>query len=255
MSSGVLTVTVAPAGWLGGSVDDRPDDQDPIGLVAGVDGVGQRAVEVDEVLLDAGAEHGEVELGVAAHERIERPRDPPEPASRRPRPLVLLEREAGPRAANARQHTGDVAVQGRLPVVDGEEAEAGADHLPVGAHRGHVAARVLDRPQQGRLDDRSRRAPHAVERGADQGEVGGRRRFPDLDLRHGGRRYPPRHGADPGHRRDRRRRARPPAERRPRGRRPARAVFRRAAHSRRRGPGAHHPLGNHRDRRGPRRRT
>jgi hypothetical protein len=75
----------------------RPGHEDAVGLVGGVDLVVERAVEVDEVLVDHRPEHLEVEPGVGPHERIERPGDPAQAALGSPRPLAPLHRLADAR--------------------------------------------------------------------------------------------------------------------------------------------------------------
>src|SRR5690348_8896724 len=69
---------------------EMPADQEPVGLVARVDAVIHRAIEVDDVLGDVGAELREVEIRIAAHQRIEGPLDRHHAAGHAPVALVLL---------------------------------------------------------------------------------------------------------------------------------------------------------------------
>ena len=93
-----------------------------------------------------GAELDEVEVGVAADQRVERPRHPRQTVSDRPRPLVLLEGEPDVAAAQSLGDAGDVAVQVRAAVIATEQAERSADdlgtrdgHRPVGVDVGQGA--------------------------------------------------------------------------------------------------------------------
>ena len=76
-----------------------------------------------------GAELDEVEVGVAADQRVERPGDSGQSVFEGPGPLVLLEGEADVAAAPRFLDTGDVAVQVGATVIATEKAEGGADHL------------------------------------------------------------------------------------------------------------------------------
>ena len=69
--------------------------------------------------------------------------------------------------ADTGQDAGDVAVQGILAVMAGEEPERPADDLLVDVRRGDVAAAMTDRPHQ--LDTQHRRdgSPDLVEEGQD----------------------------------------------------------------------------------------
>ena len=109
-----------------------PLDEDAIAQVAGVHGVVHRAVEVAVEGDGRGAELDEVEVGVAADQRVERPGDSAQPVVERPRPLVLLEGEADVAAAQPLLDAGDVAVQVGPALVGAEEAEGGADDLVPG---------------------------------------------------------------------------------------------------------------------------
>ena len=95
-----------------------------------VDGVEHRAVEVRQVLDRLRRQLDQVEVGVAADQRVEGPGDLGDAAQQRPGALVELEREADAAAGRRAGDPGDVAVQrvlgGRV-----EEADARADQPAV----------------------------------------------------------------------------------------------------------------------------
>ena len=73
-----------------------PGGGEPVALVAVVHPVVHRPVQVDQVLGSDGAQLDQVEPGVAAHQRVERPAHGAGAVLQRPDPLGLLEREADP---------------------------------------------------------------------------------------------------------------------------------------------------------------
>ena len=103
-----------------------------------------------------GPQLGQVEPGVAGHQRVEGPGDRRDPAGQGPGPLVHLEREPDPAVLASGRDPGDVGVQGRVGG-RGEEPGAGPDQpgarpgalpSPPGERPGDVAAGVGQRPQQ-----------------------------------------------------------------------------------------------------------
>ena len=192
-SSGVGT-SRAPAGGAADAVHERPcragrrgrpSDEQSVGLVAGVDGVRHRSVERRQVLAHACAEHREVEPGVAAHERIERPHDPVEPVRRGPVALMELQRPSGAGSPGVGDERGDVTVECRRAVVAGEDAEGRADggraRPLVVAGEADVTAGVRHGGQQLDRHDGRCRTPHRVEHADDLDHLVGRGRRRDGD--------------------------------------------------------------------------
>ena len=164
----------------------RPSARRPGRCVAGVDGVGHLAVEVRLEADDAGAELGQVEVGVAPDERVERPRDDGDAPLRRPRPLVLLEGEPDVRALPRRQHAGDVRVE--VEPVAAVADEARPTHRPgdpSGEGTDDVAAGVGQRLEQAGVDRRLAlgMAPDGAQEGGGGDQLVHRLEAPDLDPR------------------------------------------------------------------------
>ena len=139
-----------------------PAHQQPVGVVVAVDGVEHRAVEVREVLVRVRAELDDVEVRVAADQRVEGPGDLGDAAAQRPGPLVQLEGEPDVAAVQAGVDSGDVAVQGVLGRRV-EEADAGADHPTAVERPAHVVAGLGEGAQQ--LDGHGRVGVAAPDRG------------------------------------------------------------------------------------------
>ena len=119
-----------------------------VALLAGVEPVPQRAVEVVVVRDDRGAELDEVEEHVPAHERVGRPLDRGHVVRERPAALELLQREPDRAAPVRRGDAGDVRVEVELGLAEPEEPERDADELAVAVGPGDEAAGVGERAQQ-----------------------------------------------------------------------------------------------------------
>ena len=114
--------------------------------------------------MDLDPEHGDVEPRVAPHEWIERPHDPLDAALAGPRLLVEFDAAAQPGLADAGEDPGDVTVQRRGTVVDGEKRDRRTEHLALAIDRGgDVPAGVGDRHQQFESDQFGRRTPDLLE--------------------------------------------------------------------------------------------
>ena len=128
-------------------IPQPPAHQQPVGVIDAVDGVEHRAVEVRQVLDRLGAQLGQVEVRVAADQRVEGPGDLRDAAQQCPGPLVQLEREPDVAAGHRRRDPGDVAVQ-RVLGRRVEEADARADQTVAVERAADVVARLGERPQQ-----------------------------------------------------------------------------------------------------------
>src|SRR5207302_10066138 len=93
--------------------------------------VAHGAVEVDLVGDAGGAQLGEVEMGVAAHQRVEGPEDAGEAEGARPAALMQLERGAHALVTRLRGDAEDVAVQCARAAVVAEKADRAADDAVV----------------------------------------------------------------------------------------------------------------------------
>ena len=141
----VVPVDVRAVAWrVREGSSQVPCDEQPVRLVTGVDRVGHRAVERRQVGRRLGAEHRDVEPRISTYEGVERPHDRLDAAGERPVALMELHGspESGP--ADGGEETGHVAVQRRVPAVDREQSDRGADRLPVASSDRDVAARVGD---------------------------------------------------------------------------------------------------------------
>jgi uncharacterized HhH-GPD family protein len=98
---------------------ERPRDQqavavDTLAVLVELGAVVGRAVLVDEVLHETHADRLGVEVGVAAHKRVEGPGDGADVAGDRPLALLLLEQASEPATLVLRQYARDVGVHGVL---------------------------------------------------------------------------------------------------------------------------------------------
>ncbi len=155
---------VAGAGAYRPVGQQRPLHHQPVALVAGVEPVGHRTVELGDVVPGVGGELGQVEVRVARHQRIVGPADPVHATPQCPGPLVQFEGEPDLAAAPGRRHPGDVRVQfpvghpgaehtagaGSSAAGRTEEADAGADQFAVTVRGAHIVAGVRQRPQHHR---------------------------------------------------------------------------------------------------------
>ena len=141
---------------------EPPAHQQPVGVVGAVDAVEHGAVEVPEVLVRLRAQLDDVEVRVAADQRVERPGDLRDPTAHRPGTLVQLEGEADVPPVQAGHDPGDVAVQGILGR-SVEEADTGADQPAVVERARHVVAGLGEGSEQ--LDGDGRVGVTAPDRG------------------------------------------------------------------------------------------
>src|SRR4029077_17071600 len=110
-------------------------------LLARIDPIAHRSVDVDQVLGRLRSELGQVEVGVATHERVCRPLHDPDLSREAPTSLVLLELESGAARVAAAEDPEDVRVHVQLVWRHAPEPPAQpADELPAGIGTGYVVA-------------------------------------------------------------------------------------------------------------------
>ena len=90
---------------------DDPPGHEPIGAISRIDGVVHLTVEVSVIIADIDSEPIDVDVSVAAHQRIESPRDDGDALLHRPGALVLLDSHADAAVAHPFHHGRHVAVQ------------------------------------------------------------------------------------------------------------------------------------------------
>ena len=127
-----------------------PAEDDAVAVAARSARPRSSAVEVLVVGDDGRAELDEVEVRVAAHERVRRPRDRARAALERPAALELLQREAERAALELAVDAGDVRVEVELGAVEAEEPERDADESVAVERAGDEVAGVRERSQQAR---------------------------------------------------------------------------------------------------------
>ena len=129
-----------------------PRDHAPVGLVAPVQRVVHGTVEVLVVPRHLGAQLGDVEVGVAAHERVEGPGDQTEVAGERPCPLVLLQREPDVVGLVTRAHARHDRVEVDTLLAAAMDSRRRGHQLVSSPCTRHVVAGRRERAQQVRGD-------------------------------------------------------------------------------------------------------